>query len=274
MILAQITDTHIGEGGRAAFGRVDTAAALARCIDALHALDPAPDLVLHTGDLVERRTPEEYARFREVLAGLRLPFRAIPGNHDAREPMRAAFADTDWMPREGDYLQFAIEHLPVRILALDSTIPRRGSGELDAARLAWLEERLAEAPDRPTIVALHHPPFPTGMPEMDRGGFGNADRFAALLARHRNVERVICGHVHRAMTVRFGGTIASTAPSMSYQFALDRRDGAPLSYAFEPPGFHLHVWSEGVGLVTHLVPIGDYETIPFLKDGKVIRPPE
>lgn len=272
MILAQITDTHIETGGKAAFGRVDTAAALERCIDLLHGLDPAPDLVLHTGDLVDRRTPEEYARFREIIARLKLPFYAIPGNHDAREPMRAAFADAGWMPREGEFLHYAIDTFPVRILALDCIVPRSGSGALCEARLRWLEERLEAQPSRPTVVALHHPPFATGLPEIDRGGFGNQDRFAAVLRRHPQVERVICGHVHRAITTRFGGTVATAAPAVCYQFALDTREGAPLSYAFEPPGLYLHVWREGEGLLTHLLPIGDYgPPIPFLKDGKMLR---
>src|SRR3546814_5561001 len=118
-----------------------------------------------------RSTPEEYARFREIAAALNAPLYAIPGNHDGRETMRAAFTDAPWMPREGDFLHYTIEDAgPVRIVALDCTIPRAGSGELCAVRLDWLTARLAEAPARPPIVALHHPPFPTGLPEIDRGG--------------------------------------------------------------------------------------------------------
>src|SRR3546814_6275467 len=87
--------------------------------------------------------------------------------------MGAAFTDAPWRPREGDCLHYTSEDAgPVRSVALDCTIPRAGSGELCAVRLDWLTARLAEAPARPTIVALHHPPFPTGIPESDRGGLG------------------------------------------------------------------------------------------------------
>lgn len=274
MIIAQITDTHIKVEGSLAFGRVDATPFLARCLAAIDALDPAPDLVLHTGDLVERRTPEEYERFRRLTAGLRLPFFAIPGNHDARQPMRAAYHDAPWMPAEGDFLHYTIEDWPVRILMLDSIIPGKGGGELCEARLDWLEARLAEQPTRPTVVALHHPPFRTGIAQIDRDGFGNAARFDALLRRFDNVERLICGHVHRAITTRFGGTIASAAPATAYQFDLDLRPDAPLSLVMEPAGFAVHTWQPGEALVSHLVPIGDFDgPYPFLKDGKPVPVP-
>ena len=268
MIIAQITDTHILPEGKIAFG-TDTDAALARCVAQLNALDPAPDLVLHTGDLIDRGTPEEYARFRDAIAGLKHPFCAIPGNHDARDPMRAAFAGSGWMPQDDGFVQYTIEDLPCRLIALDSLIPRRGHGELCDERLDWLEARLADAPERPTLVAVHHPPFATGLQEIDRNGFGGAERLAAILSGHRQVQRLVCGHVHRSMQTLFGGTIASTAPSAAYEFVLDLRTGAPLAWNHEPPGFDLHVW-DGTRLITHTAAIGDYGAHPFLKDGKWI----
>ncbi len=108
MIIAQIGDTHIDPERPAARGLIDTAQAFVRCIEQINALDPQPDLVLHTGDLVERRTPEEYARFREIAASLKAPLYAIPGNHDGREAMRAAYTDAPWMPREGPFLHYTI----------------------------------------------------------------------------------------------------------------------------------------------------------------------
>jgi 3',5'-cyclic-AMP phosphodiesterase len=53
MLIAQITDTHITAPGTLLMGIVDTASALAQAVAALNLLDPSPDLVVLTGDLVE-----------------------------------------------------------------------------------------------------------------------------------------------------------------------------------------------------------------------------
>src|SRR5450631_1899736 len=89
--IAQISDLHIKPPGALAYGRVDTAKALQRCVAAVNAFDPQPDLVVISGDLADTPTPEEYAHLKHLLAPLKLTFAGIPGNHDSREMMRAAF---------------------------------------------------------------------------------------------------------------------------------------------------------------------------------------
>jgi hypothetical protein len=71
---------------------------------------------------------------------------------------------------------------------------------------------------------------------------------------------------------RFGGTIASTAPSPAHQVALDLSDNAPSRFMMEPPAFQLHLWSEGTGIVSHTVAIGDFPgPYPFFDErGKLI----
>ena len=93
MLIAQITDTHIKLPGRLAYKKVDTAAMLRRCVQELLALSPQPDIVLLTGDLVDLGRPEEYEHLKSILAPIRQRIIAIPGNHDEREAMRAAFRD-------------------------------------------------------------------------------------------------------------------------------------------------------------------------------------
>src|SRR5689334_2698732 len=98
MLIAQITDTHIRAPGRLAYRQVDTSAMLAACVRELLMLDPQPDLIVHTGDLVDFGLPEEYAQLRSLLAPLRVPILAIPDNHDEREAMRQAFAGGGYLP--------------------------------------------------------------------------------------------------------------------------------------------------------------------------------
>src|SRR5258706_7553098 len=89
--IAQISDLHIRRPGALAYGRVDTAKALERCVAALNEFRPRPDLVVISGDLADTPTAEEYTYLKRLLAPLQLPFIGIPGNHDSRELMRAAF---------------------------------------------------------------------------------------------------------------------------------------------------------------------------------------
>src|SRR6201987_710332 len=91
VLIAQISDLHIKPPGALAYGRVDAAKALERCVAALNAFEPGPDYVVLLGDLVDTPTAEEYDYLKRLLAPLRLPVAGIPGNHDSRELMRAAF---------------------------------------------------------------------------------------------------------------------------------------------------------------------------------------
>lgn len=170
MLIAQISDTHIKLPGTLAYGMVDTAAMLRRCVEELCVLAPQPDLIVLTGDMVDSGQSEEYAHMRSLLAPLRSPLVVIPGNHDDRASLRAAFADHAYLPASG-FLQFTIdEPYPVRLVVLDTVVPAEGRGELCAKRLAWLDDVLARAPARPTVVLMHHPPFVTRIGHMDEVG--------------------------------------------------------------------------------------------------------
>ena len=257
MLVAHITDTHITSPGTRFYGIVDTAGALTRAIAAINRLDPAPDLVVLTGDLVESGKPEEYAHLRSLLAPLRMPLLAIPGNHDARDPMREAFAGDAYLPRHG-FLNYAIEGYPMRIIGLDTLTPGEGGGAVCSERLRWIDDALAAAPDQPTLVLMHHPPFITGIRRMDQLGLDGSAALAEVIRRHPQVERILCGHLHRPIEARFAGTVAGTAPSTAHQIVLNLRPDARVSFAFEPPGYQLHFWREDSGLVTHTASIGDW----------------
>lgn len=252
MLIAQITDLHGVEEGGLAMGAVDTNGDLERAVARLNALAPVPDLVIVTGDLVDHGRPAEYAALTRRLAALRAPFLVLPGNHDDRTALVGAFPDHRYLPANGGPLNYVVDDHPVRVVALDTTIPGQGGGEVAEDHLGWLDARLAEAPERPTLIAMHHPPFETGIAFMDRIGCAGGAELAEIVARHRQVERVICGHVHRPIQVRFGGTVASIAPSIAHQIplALDDPDFAD-AWVREPPGFALFKWT-GASLIGHL----------------------
>ena len=258
MLLAQISDLHVVAPGKKFYDRIDTSAFLARAVAHLNALDPRLDFVWITGDLVDQGSLAEYAHLREILGGLQIPWALMPGNHDDRASLRRAFADQPYLPRDGEFLQYALDDLPLRLLALDTLIPGESGGRLCQARLDWLAARLGEHPDRPTVIAMHHPPFLTGLAEMDTINCANSAALGALVAEHPQIERIVCGHVHRPMVVRWNGTVVTTAPATAHQVTLDLNEGSHTSWIMEPPACHLHYWRADSGLVTHHSYIGDY----------------
>ncbi|GMG83087.1 phosphodiesterase [Paralimibaculum aggregatum] len=254
MLLAQISDLHMRRDDRPLSGAVQTRPFTEAAIAAVAAL--APDAVVITGDLADTGTAEEYAMLREALAPLAMPLFVIPGNHDDREGLRAAFAGRCALPPTGP-LDWVADLGPLRLIGLDSLVPGMPHGEVAPESLAWLEARLAEDP-RPTIVAVHHPPFAIGIPAMDRIGCRNGDALAAVIGRHAHVERVISGHAHRPIQARWAGTLGLIAPSVAHQVALGFADAALPHWILEPPALLLHRWSVNGGLVTHTVYVDDY----------------
>ena len=258
MIFAQITDFHLKCDGQLLRDEVDSAANLKAAVRHLNGFDPRPDLVLATGDLVNEPDERAYRTLRELLDGLDMPVYAIPGNHDDRDMMRDAFGDLGFLPPDGDFLHYTIEDHPLRFIVLDTLIPGSVGGEMCPRRLAWLEDRLAEGTGRPTVIVMHHPPFVTGIAFMDKHAFAGAAAMETVVRRHPSVERVLAGHLHRDIHVRWGGTIASTSASIVFQMSLDLNQGAPSSFVLEPPACSIFRWTESSGLAGYTSPIGDF----------------
>ena len=272
--IAQISDLHIKRPGALAYGRVDTAKALERCVAALNEFTPVPDFVVISGDLADTPTAEEYDHLKCLLASLKLPFASIPGNHDSRGMMRAAFPASNYAQSSGP-LDQRIEIAGLDLLLLDSSVPGEPHGQLDPATLEWLDATLASSPQRPALLFLHHPPFRAGILHMDRQNLFNADALALIVRRYPRVRLVATGHVHRATLTMFAGVPTTICPAPNHAVDLDLAELRDPSFRIEPPAFHLHAWFPGEGfgsLVTHQVPIGQFDgPHPFFgPDGKLL----
>jgi len=266
-LIAQITDLHIRPSGKKAYGLVDTEAMLRAAVASILAQPMKPDAVIASGDLTDCGLVEEYELLRDCLKPLPMPVYLIPGNHDRRENMRLVFGGDSYLPMNGEFLHYTVEDLPMRLIGLDTVVPGKGHGEMDAPRLAWLKARLDEQPDRPTFIFMHHPPFPTGLQHMDSINCRNAPAMAALLKGRENIERVACGHHHRSIQIRWAGTIGSVAPSVAHQVVLDLNPHDDATFTMEPPGYHLHLWQPDAGTITHTAFIGSFSgPHPFLLD--------
>jgi len=259
MLLAQISDVHVVRRGEALMGTVDTAGYLGRAVARLGAMEERVDAVVVTGDLVDRGTVEEYEHLQELLAPIEVPVYLAMGNHDDRDAFRRVFGAAAYLRDGGKHVQYAVDVGEVRMIVLDTNVPGQPGGRLCEHRRAWLERELAQT-TKPVVIAMHHPPFATGIAFMDQLGLdpGDAEALETIVARHGHVARVICGHVHRASSTSFGGTTVSTAPSTAHHVALTLSPTARGGVSYEPPAFALHAWV-APRLVTHHAHIDPFD---------------
>ena len=184
MLIAQISDFHVRAHGEESTFGIDNNANLRAAVAMLNDLDPAPDVVIGTGDLANRGRPEEYAALRDLLAPLKAPIYLIPGNHDTVRHLRATFSDCDYLAGEAGFVSYVVDRYPLRLIGFDSTLPDAHNGAVCPKRRAWLQSRLEEATNRPTLLFMHHPPFTTGIWWMDGIGIVEGVRRVAGAVGH------------------------------------------------------------------------------------------
>jgi 3',5'-cyclic-AMP phosphodiesterase len=260
MLMCQLTDLHVCAVGVSCNRVSETNMFAARAFRTVAAMKPTPDVVLITGDLTENGLPAEYANLTVLLRQhLTMPVYVIPGNHDRRDNFRRDLAHLPGVTSDPAYVQYAVDNHEVRLVMLDTVVFGHGHGELSTEQLTWLDRTLAAVPDKPTIVAMHHPPFVCGIAHMDRINLRDTEAFTAVIARHPQVKRIVCGHHHRPIFSQVAHAIVSISPSVAHQVELsfDPTDKGALN--FEPPAFHLHRWTPDGGFVTHVAYV---ETFP------------
>jgi len=254
MLICQLTDLHVRSEGATAENMSEINMLAERACRVAAAFNPRPDVAIITGDLTETGLEAEYANLTAMLGRtLPMPIYVVPGNHDKRENLRAGLAHLPGVTSDPHFVQYAVEDHPVRLVLLDTLVPGANHGELSSIQLDWLDRTLAAQPSKPTLVGMHHPPFVTGIPHMDKIALLNAGAFRAVIARHRQVERIVCGHHHRPVVGQCAHAIASIAPSVAHQVALTFKASDRGAFIFEPPAFQLHLWTGENGFVSHTV---------------------
>jgi 3',5'-cyclic AMP phosphodiesterase CpdA len=252
MIVAQISDTHI------ALDTADAARRLSdfeRTVADINALDPAPDVIFHTGDLVHNGRPEEYAEAVAILAKARAPVYVIPGNKDDRENLRTAFAPHGFLTHESEFIDYAVEDFPVRLIAVDTLCAGANKGDFCAERARRLTAMIDAEPTKPIAVFAHHPPFEV-LVGPDRINFETQAAMARLAAAVQHSGRVIavvCGHVHRGTAGHVGNIPATVMPSV----ATTLRKGEYPEAMKARPVYHIHRYDPAWGFTVEARAVPD-----------------
>lgn len=271
VLIAQITDIHVGfapDDGEEELNLIRFRATLKRLLEGPN----RPDLLVLSGDITDRGDAESFAKTAALLADCPFPVLPLVGNHDSRETLLGAFPQVQ--PAEGGFLHYVVEAgLGLRIVCLDTLEDGRHGGAFCEARARWLTDRLAEAPDAPTLIFMHHPPVVVGIDWMDPApGEPWIERLRGVLEGQPQVQAIHCGHLHRQITTRFAGIPLGVTPSVAPLVAMDLRPidaNAPDDRELittEPPTYALHRW-DGESLVSHYERVGDWQVLARFNAG-------
>jgi 3',5'-cyclic AMP phosphodiesterase CpdA len=214
MIIAQISDTHIALDTSDADQRIRD---FERTVADLNALEPAPDVIVHTGDIVHNGRRDEYAQAVVTLAKARAPVCVMVGNKDNRANLREAFSACGYLVPGSDFIDYAIDDYPVRLIALDTLNPGSNKGDFCRERVGNLIDLIDAETTKPIAVFTHHPPFevPVGPDPLH---FETRDMMLGLrraLQHSGRVVAVFSGHVHRAATGHVESIPATVMPCIA-----------------------------------------------------------
>lgn len=211
--ILQITDTHLFAGEADTLLGINTLHSYHAVLDAIVKQQLPADLIVATGDLVQDQSTRAYQRFTDGIARLPAPCVWLPGNHDYQPSMAQELAAAGISPSKqvllGDQWQ---------ILLLDSQVQSVPHGELSDDQLIWLDNCLAQQPDRHTVVMLHHHPLASGCTWLDQHSLRNSHMLAEVLTRYQNIEGILCGHIHQDLDVMWNGIRMLATSSTCVQF--------------------------------------------------------
>lgn len=244
-----LTDTHLVQPGRALYG-TDPAWRLRQALASIEREHGDAAFVVVTGDLAHWGEPAAYETLRDTLGALSMPVHLLIGNHDDRGAFCAAFPQ---VPVDGDgYVQQAFSAGGLRHVLLDSNEPGVSWGVFCERRAVWLAQQLQQAGDEPVHLYIHHPPFPVGIPAMDRIALRDSRPLRSVLEAHPGrVRHLFLGHLHRPLAGSWRGVGLSTVRGTNHQVALHLTASERVRGSHEPPQYAV-VLADAEQTIVHL----------------------
>ncbi len=250
--LLQLSDTHIQEAGRSLKAGVIGADALVSAIERAQRAQPSFNAMLISGDLVDSGGEAQYRELLSLLerSPIEAPVFLCLGNHDARPAFREVFSrwlqSSSLSDLHSHFLQytaplFQSDGQTVRMVVMDTLEPSRDEGHLCANRIGWLNEVIKRYSNDRLLLVMHHLPFLTGSALFDSMVLKERDALRDCLGGHSNIDRIVCGHFHRACVSDFLGIPVVVCPSTAHAYPLHYQGGAKEPLVIdEPAGFAIH----------------------------------
>ena len=257
MLIAQITDTHITEYEKLAQDRVDTYPRLEATVHSINGLSMKPDVVLITCDLADDRHTDSYKGLLVCLKPLTMPYYLIPGNHDDRGLLRYFPPNHPGMS-DCPFIQYTVDDYPVRLIGIDTVVEGSDFGLLCEEELLWLDNCLNENTEKPILIFMHHPPFKTGIDEIDFYALEGVGDFRRIVKKHSQIKNILCGHLQISIQTQFAGVPSTIAPSTAYSQMLSLGDNCDKRFVVGAPKYKHHLWM-GEAFVSHVVTLEDIE---------------
>jgi len=248
--------------GECAYGGGAVGRERERTIPQINALDPQPKLTLVIGDILDIGGLSHAHGAAGLLGALDMPWYIIPGNHDDRAALRAAFPAKTWPTQDGEFIHYAFAACGLRFIGLDTSGPNVAGGRFCDKRANWLETQLARDPHQPTVLFMHHPPVKFGILETDEDGFEGVELLGEIVSRYPSIKHLLCGHTHLALFAHWKGARVSTAPAVSgMRLALDLTMKKPSAFHLDDPAFSLHKWTQDNDMLSYLVNVRENDTL-------------
>lgn len=176
----------------------DTSTRLADTLAQIKALEPAPEFIVVSGDLTNRGDAGSYEELKRLLdaAELDVPVLFALGNHDRRDGFYPV------MLGRNEELDAPYDHAAViaglHVIVMDTSVPGKVGGAFEPGQIEWLEEELANHPDLPKLLVMHHAPaldFDRPDAEWESLSFDDTEALDEVLFEH-DVIGILAGHIH------------------------------------------------------------------------------
>lgn len=151
------------------------------------------DFVIVAGDIADKGNRSSFLKAKQILDSLRVPYHAVPGNHDTRycKTTTSAFDSVFVMHH------FAFAHKGYFFVGFNTGQGNGNNrGGVDPEELAWMQQELKKTGNTPVIAITH---FPIVAFQVD-----DSAKIMASLLKY-NLKAILGGHYHRNAVFDYAG---------------------------------------------------------------------